>query len=253
MNVSNQVPTLNFKKLGLLAMTPIALVIHGLVLWIPVNTETKKEKEPEKKEELQAIGDIVSIAPTASPPPKAAASIALSTPSAIRPATSPVTTPITADRPTQVTQSQTNVTPVKQPTNQTETKTTKPSESTKPLVQPVTPVVPQIVTPEDAIGKRLRGVPCPGGKKCSRVAQDRDVILKTLEQQYDNKYREVYTLLSIDGTRPDEAQFIAYEIQDKKTNNFLYFILYPATENKINKMDVQFLSRQEVIDRKGVL
>ena len=90
MNIPHQVSTFNVKKLGLLAMTPIALVIHGLVLWIPVNTEIKKESEPEKKEELQAIGDM--SLPTASPIaiPSTASTPALAPTTASKSSISPV-------------------------------------------------------------------------------------------------------------------------------------------------------------------
>ena len=237
MNAPNQVPTLNFKKLGLLAMTPIALVIHGLVLWIPVNTETKKEKEPEKKEELQAIGDIVSIAaPIATPSPKATASTPTANPSTA--ATSPVVIEKIIEKVIET-----------QPAPQS-----KPSESTKPPITPIPPIAPLVppeVTPEGTLQALLTGVPCPGVLRCTEVSQPQGGVLATLEKQYGNEYEEITDVGSFEkGKRPEESQVKGYRIKNNKTNNFIYFVLPPTSGT-----NVRFLVRkneEQVIKYDGI-
>ena len=115
-------------------------------------------------------------------------------------------------------------------------------------------VTPEVVTPEDTISKVLGRFPCPSGKKCSRVPQSQDWVLNALANQYKNKWREIYDQPSVNGIRPDDdnSKFIAYKIQDKQTNDFLYFTLIPVIDNG-NKVDVQFLSKQEVLKMNGVL
>ena len=240
MNSPNQVPTLNFRKLGLLAMTPIALVIHGLVLWIPVNTEIKKEKEPEKKEELQAIGDmpLPIAAPIASPSPKTATSTPAANPSAA--ASSPVVIEKIIEKVIET-----------QPAPQS-----KPSEFTTPPITPIPPVAPlvtpEVVTPEDAIGKRMSGIRCPGKKKCYQIARPKDEVLKLVEEQYDNLSITIYNQPSVNGTRPEDGYPLAYKIQDKKTSEIAYFTLdlIPGTKNKV---EFKISSLDEVKKNGGVL
>lgn len=252
MNIPHQVPTFNVKKLGLLAMTPIALVIHGLVLWIPVNTETKKESEPEKKEELQAIGDIIPILPTPSSTSNVSASIA-PTPSATIPAPISMVNPSTIER---VIQSESpsiaSRAKASEPLRQAPTfvKPTTPVQSIAP-VQPTAPIIPEVITPEGNLGKVLNGIPCPGSSKCSRVAHPQSVVLATLAKQYGNLPKEVTDIaLPKDGERPAESTVIAYQVEDKVAKEFLYFILPLVMGNKV---DVTFIDKQKVVALGGVL
>ena len=241
MDTPNQIPTLNFKKLGLLAMAPIALVIHGLVLWIPVNTETKKEKEPEKKEELQAIGDmpLPIAAPIASPSPKTANSTPATNPSAA--ASSPVVIQKVIEKVIE-TKSQ----PTPQP---------KPSESPKPTTTPISPVTPPVipeVTPEGTIQASLTGVPCPGELRCTEVSAPQGKVLEILEKQYGSQHQEINDSAppNKQGDRPAESQIKGYRIKDNRTNKFLYFILPPVAGNKVRFL-VQ--NEQQIIAQGGIL
>lgn len=252
MNIPHRVPTFNVKKLGLLAMTPIALVIHGLVLWIPLNTEIKKESEPEKKEELQAIGDIVPILPIPSSTPNASASIA-PTPAPTIPAPTSMVNPSTIER---VIQSESlpiaSTAKPPEPPRQAPTpvKSTTPTQSIVP-VQPTAPITPEVITPEGRLGKLLSGIPCPGSSKCSRVAHPQSVVIATLAKQYGNVPKEVTDVaLPKDGERPAESTVIAYQVEDKATKEFLYFILPLAVGNKV---DVTFIDKQKVVALGGIL
>ena len=228
MNTPSQVPTLNFKKLGLLAMTPIALVIHGLVLWIPMNTETKKEKEPEKKEELQAIGDIVSIPPTAMPTPKAAASIAPSTTIATNPVPSSTQTIIE-----RIVQVQPSPTLIPKPTPSSVTPSVTPT--TPPIIQPV-----KFNTPEDVLTNVLGAVPCPNSKlQCKRVkGKARQDILNSFFEKFSN----VPTLIK-GGTNEYP---IAFQVQDKEGKP-RYFKIEPASDSSV---EIIFMDEQQVLDIK---
>ena len=240
MNIPHQVSTFNVKKLGLLAMTPIALMIHGLVLWIPVNTETKKENEPEKKEELQAIGDMpLLINPPASIP------LTNSTPatSSAAPASISSTSPVVIERVVEkIIQTQLQPKPSEAPAK-------KPSPL--PIIIPSTPPTAEVVTPEGTVNKLLTGIPCPGESRCSQVSAPQEKILITLAKQYGNLHQEINdTALPKDGDRPSESQVIGYRIKNNKTNEFLYFILPPVAGNKVN---IIFKDKDQMIAMGGVL
>ncbi len=244
MNISHQVSTFtvknNVKKLGLLAMTPIALLIHALVLWIPMNTGAKKESEPEKKEEIQAIGDMpLPIAsPTATP------SIALT------PVSSPaLTTSKSSTSPVIVERIVEKViqTPSQPKPSESPVKTPAPT----PTVPP-TPAPTEALTPEKIINKLLTGIPCPGESRCSQVSAPQDKILVTLAKQFGNQHQEIHDNASPKdaGDRSTESQVVGYRIKDNKTNKFLYFILPPVAGNKVN---IIFKDEDQMIALGGIL
>ncbi len=242
MNISHQVPTFNVKKLGLLAMAPIALVIHGLVLWIPVNTEIKKESEPEKKEELQAIGDmalptasLITSPSTASTPAQSPAKTTSS------PSTSPVIIERIIEKVIQTpSQSKPSESPIK-----------KPDPAPTITVSP-TPLPAEVLTPEGTVSKLLTGIPCPGESRCSQVSAPQDKILATLAKQFGNQHQEINDTASPKnmGDRPTESQIVGYRIKDNKTSKFLYFILPPVAGDKVN---VVFKDEDQIIALGGVL
>jgi len=244
MNIPHQVSTFNVKKLGLLTMAPIALVIHGLVLWIPVNTEIKKEREPEKKEELQAIGDMTMPLPIASP-------------TAI-PSTASTPTPSPAITTSKSSKSPVIVERIVEKAIQTESQpkpsespVKKPDPSPKVTVSP-TPPPAEVLTPEGAVNKLLTGIPCPGESRCSQVSAPQDKILATLAKQFGNQHQEINDTASPAdaGDRPEESQIVGYRIKDNKTNEFLYFILPPVAGNKVN---IIFKDEEQMIALGGVI
>ena len=242
MNSPHQVSELNFKKLGLLAMTPIALMMHGLVLWIPVNTETKKERAPEKKEELQAIGDVALPLPIASPAaiPSTASTLASSPATTTsKSSTSPVIIERIVEKVIQ-SQPKPSESPVK-----------KPDSSPTPTVSPTPPPI-EALTPEGTVNKLLTGIPCPGESRCSQVSAPQDKILATLAKQFGNQHQEINDTASPKdaGDRPMESQVVGYRIKDNKTNKFLYFILPPVAGNKVN---IIFKDEDQMIALGGVL
>ena len=242
MNIPHQVSTFNVKKLGLLAMTPIALVIHGLMLWIPVNTEIKKESEPEKKEELQAIGDMAL--PTASP---------ITSPStASTPAQSPAkTTSSPSKSPVIIERIIEKVIQTPSQSKPSESPTKKPDPSPTITVSP-TPLPAEVLTPEGTISKLLTGIPCPGESRCSQVSAPQDKILATLAKQFGNQHQEINDTASPKnmGDRPIESQIVGYRIKNNKTSKFLYFILPPVAGDKVN---IVFKDEDQIIALGGVL
>jgi len=240
MNIPHQVPTFNVKKLGLLAMTPIALVIHGLVLWLPVNTETKKENEPEKEEQLQAIGDMPLLV---TPPTSIPLTSPTPAPSSATPASISSTSPVVIERVVEkIIQTQLKPKPSEAPAK-------KPSPL--PTIIPSTPPTAEVVTPEGTVNKLLTGIPCPGELRCSQVSAPQEKILITLAKQYGNRHQEINdTALPKDGDRPTESQIIGYRIKDNKTSKFLYFILPPVGGNKVN---IIFKDEEQMIALGGVL
>ncbi len=111
MQVSSLSSQVVIQKYGFLIMAPIALMMHGALLLVPMSQQ-QQAKEPEKKEELQpiaAIAQLPPIATSASPMPKPVASKA---PIVQAQQQSFVPAPIVQQQPT----SQTQPTP-KQPTS----------------------------------------------------------------------------------------------------------------------------------------
>ncbi len=243
MNSPHQISELNFKKLGLLAMTPIALMMHGLVLWIPVNTEIKKENVPEKEAQLQAIGNMpLPIASPTAIPLTASTPASSPTTTASKSSTSPVIVERIVEKVIQ-TQSQPkpSESPVKPPATPVPT----------PIVSP-TPLPTEALTPEGTVNKLLTGIPCPGESRCSQVSAPQDKILATLAKQFGNQHQEINDTASPEdaGDRPTESQVVGYRIKDNKTNKFLYFILPPVAGNKVN---VIFKDENQIIALGGVL
>ena len=244
MNSSSQVSGLNFKKLGFLAMTPIALMIHGLVLWIPVNIETKKENEPVKEEELQAIGDITLPLPLPIASPTAIPST-ISTPAPATTTSSPVKSPVIIERIVEkVIQIPSQPKPAESPIKQ-------PDPSPTIMASPTPPPI-EVLTPEETVNKLLTGIPCPGESRCSQVSAPQDKILATLAQQFGNQHQEINDTASPKnaGDRPEESQIVGYRIKDNKTNEFLYFILPPVAGNKVN---IIFKNEDQMIALGGIL
>lgn len=242
MNSPHQASELNFKKLGLLTMTPIALMMHGLVLWIPVNTEIKKENVPEKEAELQAIGDMpLPIASPTATPSIASTPASSSAPTTSKSSTSPVIVERIVEKVIQTpSQPKPSESPVK-----------KPDPSPTPTVSP-TPPPTEALTPEGTVNKLLTGIPCPGESRCSQVSAPQDKILATLAKQFGNQHQEINDTASPEdaGDRPTESQIVGYRIKDNKTNEFLYFILPPVAGNKVN---VIFKDENQIIALGGVL
>ena len=245
MNSSSQLSGLNVKKLGLLAMTPIALMIHGLVLWIPVNIETKKEDEPVKEEELQAIGDMALPLPIASSPTAIPSTASTPAPSPAKTTSIPSKSPVIIERIVEkVIQTESQPKPAESPVK-------KPDSSPTPIVSP-TPPPAEALTPEGTVNKLLTGIPCPGESRCSQVSAPQDKILATLAKQFGNQHQEINDIASPKdaGDRPEESQIVGYRIKDNKTNEFLYFILPPVAGNKVN---VIFKDEEQMIALGGVI
>jgi len=244
MNTPHQVPTFNVKKLGLLAMTPIALMMHGLVLWLPVNIETKKENEPEKEEQLQAIGDMALPLPIASP---TAIPLTASTPAP----SSATTTSRSLMNPVIIKKVVEKVIQTQSQPKPSESPVKKPDPSPTPTVSP-TPPPAEVLTPEGTINKLLTGIPCPGESRCSQVSAPQDKILATLAKQFGNQHQEINDTDSPKDAddRPAESQIVGYRIKDNKTSKFLYFILPPVAGNKVN---IIFKDEDQMIALGGVL
>jgi hypothetical protein len=222
------------KKLGFAIATPIALLLHGLLILIPM-TPQQKAKEPEKKEpELQAMGSIAELPPNVIPP----------TPTP-KPINSPP--PIVQQQP----QPQAVQATIVQP-QQTKSQQAEPSQQPKPSPSPV---VAASTTPEKPIQPPLRqdpvpeilpdpikeagGKPCPGSLKSCYDGPVQSQVIEALAKKYQGQISDIY-----ENDDPNEGYKLGFQVTNSKTKEKKYF--YPVSGTRIQELSTRITSQNEL-------
>ncbi len=216
-------------------MAPIAMVIHGLFLLIPLSPEQKAREPDEKKEELQPIGSIAQLPPnitSAVPSPEASAS---PTPIAQSQQQPVVVSPIAQQQPVQTPIQQQ---PVKAPVQ------TQPVQT--PVQQPVqTPVQTQPIDPtSETILSSLPGVKqCQSRKSCYLVRTQEDAR-RSMEAAYGKAAEDLLKDDSGGDTRK-----VGFKIENKKgITEYFYW----ASAIQLQKMTKELTTKEEFDNLYGI-
>ncbi len=238
MQVSSPPSQVVLQKFGFLIMAPIALILHGLFLLIPISQD-KKAKEPEKKEELQPIDAIVQLPPivtSANPTPKTSSSPA---PIVQQQQQNPFPAPIvqqqasqqsvkTPDSSSEVQQLQKQLQDLQSQLNKQ--KTTPQTPNNTIVSTPESPKPSN--TPEDVMLHLLGAKPCAGSQACTRSNLTRQEILDHFTKKFSqneikdgNDYVVGYEITD----KQNKTQYVYFDIEQERDSSGKYVTITKVT------------------------